>query len=118
MAKKGSRKHHQESVRPWPNLPHQHQFNDASAVFRALGESSRLRLLARLTTGEVSVSELAELEREKVTTISARLKTLYAAGLVQRRREAKHIFYVVSNARVLRLMYFANAVRARRRVIK
>jgi ArsR family transcriptional regulator len=104
MANKGCRKHDQESVRPWPKLPHAHQLDDTSAMFRALGEPSRLRLLIRLTTGEVCVSELAELDGEKLTTISARLKTLYEAGLVRRRREAKHIYYALSNARVLRLV--------------
>jgi DNA-binding transcriptional ArsR family regulator len=73
-------------------------------MFRALGQPSRLRLLARLTTGDVCVSELAQLEGGKLTTISARLKTLHAAGLVKRRREAKHIYYALSNARVLRLV--------------
>jgi ArsR family transcriptional regulator len=73
-------------------------------MFRALGQPSRLRLLARLTTGAVCVSELAELEGEKLTTISARLKTLHSAGLVKRHREAKHMYYAISNTRVLRLV--------------
>jgi hypothetical protein len=77
-------KHPHDPTRSWPKLPHPRQFDDASAMFRALGEPSRLRLLTRLTTGEICVSELAELEDEKLTTISARLKTLHAAGLVKR----------------------------------
>jgi ArsR family transcriptional regulator, lead/cadmium/zinc/bismuth-responsive transcriptional repressor len=102
--KKNSMKHNQQPARSWPKLPRARQLDDASAMFRALGQSSRLRLLARLTTGEVCVSELAKLEDEKLTTISARLKTLHAAGLVKRRREAKHIYYMLSDARVLRLV--------------
>jgi ArsR family transcriptional regulator, lead/cadmium/zinc/bismuth-responsive transcriptional repressor len=49
-------------------------------MFRALGDASRLRLLTRLVAGESCVTELADLEEEKLTTVSARLKTLYAAG--------------------------------------
>jgi ArsR family transcriptional regulator, lead/cadmium/zinc/bismuth-responsive transcriptional repressor len=72
-------------------------------MFRALGDPFRLRLLARLAAGEVCVSELAELEDEKLTTVSARLKTL----LVKQRREARHIFYGVSDAHVLQLVQSA-----------
>lgn len=60
-------------------------------MFRALGDPARLRLLAHLTGGEVCVSELAEQENGNLTSMSARLKTLYAVALVKRRREAKHI---------------------------
>jgi ArsR family transcriptional regulator, lead/cadmium/zinc/bismuth-responsive transcriptional repressor len=102
MGKEASKYHH--PARSWPKPPHSRQLDDASAMFRALGEPSRLRLLARLTTGEICVSELAELEDEKLTTISARLKTLHAAGLIKRRRQAKHIYYALSDTHVLRLV--------------
>ena len=72
-------------------------------MFRALGDPFRLRLLARLAGCEVCVSELAELEDEKLTTVSARLNTL----LVKQRREARHIFYGVSDAHVLQLVQSA-----------
>ena len=101
MRKEPSKHHH--PARSWPKLPSR-QLDDASAMFRALGEPSRLRLLTRLTSSEICVSELAELEREKLTTISARLKTLHTAGLVKRRREAKHIYYALSDTHVLRLV--------------
>jgi ArsR family transcriptional regulator, lead/cadmium/zinc/bismuth-responsive transcriptional repressor len=78
-------------------------------MFRALGDPARLRLLARLAEadGEVCVTELAELEKEKLTTISARLKMLHAVRLVRRRRQAKHIFYAPSDLHVLRMMQSA-----------
>jgi ArsR family transcriptional regulator len=76
----------------------------AAAMFRALGEPERLRLLARLAVGEACVSELAEAEGEKIGTVSARLKTLHAVRLVRRRREAKHVFYKVADHHVLKLV--------------
>ena len=79
---KATGRHPHHPTRSWAKLPHPRQFDDASAMFRALGEASRLRLLTRLTTGEICVSELAELEDEKLSTISARLKT--EAGMVRR----------------------------------
>jgi ArsR family transcriptional regulator, lead/cadmium/zinc/bismuth-responsive transcriptional repressor len=104
---KAASKHHHHPARSWPKLPVGAQLDDASAMFRALGDPSRLRLLARLAGGEICVSELAELEDESITTVSARLKTLYAVRLVKRRREARHIYYALSDDHVLQLVQSA-----------
>jgi ArsR family transcriptional regulator, lead/cadmium/zinc/bismuth-responsive transcriptional repressor len=71
---------------------------------RAFGDPERLRLLLRLAEGEACVSELAELERDKVTSVSARLKMLSAVRLVTRRRQARHIFYALADEHVLPLI--------------
>jgi ArsR family transcriptional regulator, lead/cadmium/zinc/bismuth-responsive transcriptional repressor len=98
---------HSDPSRSLPKPPDSHQLEGASAMFRALGDPSRLRLLARLGEGEVCVSELAELEKEKLSTVSARLQMLHAVRLVKRRREAKHIFYSVADDHVLQLVQSA-----------
>jgi DNA-binding transcriptional ArsR family regulator len=100
---------HRHPGRTFPKLPAGPRLDEASDMFRALGDPSRLRLLARLAAaeGEVCVTELAELENEKLSTISARLKTLHAVRLVKRRRAAKHIFYALSDLHVLHLMQSA-----------
>ena len=101
--KKGGIRHH-HPARSWPKLPDRAELEHASAMFRALGDPARLRLLATLASGEVCVTELAEKEDEKLTTVSARLKTLHDVRLVKRRREAKHIYYSLSDTHVLRLV--------------
>jgi ArsR family transcriptional regulator, lead/cadmium/zinc/bismuth-responsive transcriptional repressor len=73
-------------------------------MFRALGDSARLRLLTRLSGGEACVTELADAEGEKLTTVSARLKALNDVRLVKTRREARHIYYSLSDIHVLRLV--------------
>ena len=83
--------------RPVVRLPPRVQIEAAAEMFRALGDPERLRLLVRLAAGEACVSELAQDEGEKITTVSARLKTLFAAHLVKRRREAKHVFYALAD---------------------
>jgi ArsR family transcriptional regulator, lead/cadmium/zinc/bismuth-responsive transcriptional repressor len=105
VSKEGVTKHrHHHPIRSWPKLPQRPEFEHASAMFRALGDPARLRLLARLARGDVCVSELAELEGEKLTTVSARLKTLRDVRLVKRRREGKHVYYSLSDTHVLRLV--------------
>jgi ArsR family transcriptional regulator, lead/cadmium/zinc/bismuth-responsive transcriptional repressor len=90
--------------RPPAPLPSRAQIEAAAEIFRALGDPERLRLLLRLAESEACVSELAEDEGEKITTVSARLKTLSMVRLVKRRREAKHVFYALADAHVLTLV--------------
>ena len=86
------------------HLPSDQQIETAAAIFRALGDPERLRLLVRLAGGEACVSDLADEEDEKITTVSARLKTLRTVRLVKRRREAKHAFYTLADQHVLPLI--------------
>jgi ArsR family transcriptional regulator, lead/cadmium/zinc/bismuth-responsive transcriptional repressor len=85
-------------------LPARPQIETAAAIFRVLGDPERLRLLVRLSGGEACVSDLADEEDEKITTVSARLKTLHAVRLVTRRRAGKHVFYALADQHVLRLI--------------
>ncbi len=80
---------------------------DAAAMFRALGDPHRLRLLVRLASGDICVTELVAQEGEKFSTISARLKTLLSVRLVKSRREAKHIFYSLADDHVLAVVQSA-----------
>jgi ArsR family transcriptional regulator, lead/cadmium/zinc/bismuth-responsive transcriptional repressor len=106
--RKGNAKQHYmhggHPPRRTPPLPSLSQIEQAAGIFRALGDPERLRLLMRLAAGEACVSELAEEEGEKITTVSARLKLLSSARLVRRRRDAKHVFYALSDEHVLPLI--------------
>ena len=96
--------HGGHAPRPAAPLPSRAQLEAAAEIFRALGDPERLRLLVRLGETEACVSELAEDEGEKITTVSARLKTLSGVRLVRRRREAKHVFYALADQHVLSLV--------------
>src|SRR5574338_1483500 len=52
------------------------------AIFSALADPTRRAILARLTAGEASVSELAEPFRMSQPAVSRHLKVLERAGLV------------------------------------
>ena len=60
-----------------------------SATFQALADPTRRAILARLTLGETSVSELAEPFDISGPAISRHLKVLEHAGLIARGREAQ-----------------------------
>ncbi len=60
-----------------------------SAIFSALADPTRRAILARLASGETSVTELAEPFAMSLPAISKHLKVLERAGLVSRGREAQ-----------------------------
>ena len=60
-----------------------------SATFAALADPTRRAILARLASGETSVSELAEPFDMSLPAVSKHLKVLERAGLIVRGREAQ-----------------------------
>ena len=60
-----------------------------SATFGALADPTRRAILARLASGEASVTELAEPFAMSMPAISKHLKVLERAGLIRRGREAQ-----------------------------
>jgi DNA-binding transcriptional ArsR family regulator len=60
-----------------------------SSTFAALSDPTRRAILARLATGECSVSELAEPFDMSMPAVSKHLAVLERAGLIARRREAQ-----------------------------
>lgn len=60
-----------------------------SATFAALADPTRRAILARLISGEASVTELAEPFDMSLPAISKHIKVLQRAGLIARGREAQ-----------------------------
>jgi len=89
--------------------PSQLVVEQAAALFRALGDSARLSLLARLTQGEYCVTELAAATGEGLSTISQRLRTLRSERLLRRRRVGKHVYYTLADEHVALLIQSALA---------
>jgi DNA-binding transcriptional ArsR family regulator len=60
-----------------------------SSTFAALSDPTRRAILARLTLGETSVTELAAPFEMSLPAVSRHLKVLERAGLISRGREAQ-----------------------------
>jgi DNA-binding transcriptional ArsR family regulator len=60
-----------------------------SATFSALADPTRRAILARLSLGETSVTELAQPFEMSLPAISKHLKVLQRAGLITRGRQAQ-----------------------------
>lgn len=77
---------------------------EAARMFDALSDVARLRTLMLLADKNLSVSEIAAAEDEKITTVSARLQVLHAARLIERQREGKSVIYRIADDHVLTLV--------------
>ncbi len=64
-------------------------YDHLSATFAALADPTRRAILARLATGETTVSELAKPFRMTLPAVSRHLKVLEHAGLISRGRDAQ-----------------------------
>jgi len=66
---------------------------DVAELFRALGDPSRVRILAALVEGEINVSSLAEISGISESAVSHQLRTLRLMRLVRSRKEGRQVFY-------------------------
>ncbi|HKE94148.1 MAG TPA: metalloregulator ArsR/SmtB family transcription factor [Povalibacter sp.] len=68
-------------------------FLPAVAALKAAAEPTRLRLLALLSRGELTVGEICEIVGQSQPRISRHLKVLSDAGLLDRFREQNWVYY-------------------------
>ena len=64
-----------------------------SRLFKALGDETRLRIVALLSHGELCVCHLEEALRLPQPNVSRHLGILRAAGVVEPRREGSWVYY-------------------------
>jgi DNA-binding transcriptional ArsR family regulator len=77
---------------------------EALGVLRALAHEDRLLLLCEISRAERSVGELAERLDIRQPSLSQQLGVLRREGLVETRRQGKHIYYRIANADALVLL--------------
>jgi len=65
------------------------QYDQLSSTFSALADPTRRAILARLASGDASVTELAQPFDMSMPAISKHLKVLERAGLITRGRDAQ-----------------------------
>lgn len=73
-------------------------------VFKILGDSTRIKLLALLTSEEMRVSDIAEALDMGQSAISHQLRVLRDARLVKYRKEGKEAWYSLDDEHVVILM--------------
>jgi len=84
-------------------------FERAGQLFRAMGDTPRLRILEMLAQGEQCVTAIVQALNEKFSTVSQRLRVLRSEGLVVRRRKGTHLYYALADRHVADLVHNALA---------
>src|SRR5690554_5934848 len=82
-------------------LPAERQVGRLADVFKALGDSTRLRIILALQVGELCVCDLAEVLDMSQSAISHQLRVLRGLHLVRNRRSGKEIFYSLDDEHVI-----------------
>lgn len=72
------------------------------AIFKALSDETRLRIIKLLEHGELCVCDIAAVLQSSQPKISFHLSTLKEAGLIADRREGKWIHYRLDDADMFR----------------
>ncbi len=81
-------------------LPDTEAASDLAALFGALGDPTRVRLLAALAAGPLCVCDLAAVLGMTQSAVSHQLRLLRALGLVRARREGKLVWYTLDDDHV------------------
>lgn len=83
--------------------PHPDDLSRVCAVFTALSEPVRLRVVNLLSGGEQSVTQLVEALELPQSTVSRHLALLRTTRLVTARREATRVYYRLTDAHLVSL---------------
>ena len=95
---------HEESVNlVRDNLSPDEALLDVAALFKVLGDYSRVRILQALSIQELCVCDVSEILRMSSSAVSHQLRVLRAAKLVKYRREGKNAFYSLDDSHVQKL---------------
>ena len=80
------------------------QLFQLAELFKALGDSTRIRILDALTGGEMCVQDIADSLNMTQSAISHQLRLLKQAALVKCRREGKSMVYSLADSHVETIM--------------
>jgi DNA-binding transcriptional ArsR family regulator len=86
-----------------PALPPVVAIAGLADLFAALADPTRLRLIAALAPGELSVGQLAATIALSHSAVSHQLQLLRRLGLVRPRRDGRQVYYELDDDHVLAL---------------
>lgn len=90
-----------------PEMPDEIILYDLSDFFKLMGDSTRIKILWALESGEMCVGELTALLNMTKSAISHQLKILRGAKLVKAQKRGKNVFYVLSDHHVKTVLKMA-----------
>ena len=77
---------------------------DLSELFKVFGDSTRIRILHLLRSGEKSVIKISEELSMGQSAVSHQLRILRTAGLIRPRRYGKAVYYALDDDHVYEIL--------------
>ena len=74
-------------------MPDTSSIEQLADFYKVMGDTTRLKLLMALETGEFCASDLANVSQMTRSAVSHQLKTLKSNKMVNSRKEGKNVYY-------------------------
>ena len=97
--------HGQTMEKALVDMPSPEMFQNASDIFKQLGDASRLRIFWLLCHCEECVINLSAMVQMSSPAVSHHLKQLRAGDLIISRREGKEVYYKAADTPQARLLH-------------
>src|SRR5512141_2815653 len=81
----------------------EHLAAHVAELFRAFSDTSRVRIVSALLTGEMNISALAEIVGISESAISHHMRGLRQMHMVQSRRDGKEVYYRIDDEHIIAL---------------
>ena len=81
----------------------EHVAAHVAELFRAFSDTSRVRIMSALLTGEMNVSALSDVVRLSESAVSHHLRGLRQMRLVISRKNGKEVYYRVEDEHIIHL---------------
>lgn len=90
----------EEVTRCKEKMPEESVLYDLGDFFRTLGDSTRIRIVSALISGELCVCDIAAVLDMSVSAVSHQLRILRQSKIVRTRRDGKQIYYSIDDQHV------------------
>lgn len=84
------------------SLP-EHEAYDLSDLYKAMGDTTRIKILYALSQQELCVCELTQALNMTQSAISHQLRVLRNLRLVKFRKEGKHVYYSLDDEHIVNI---------------
>lgn len=99
--------HHLAAQRAVENMPEDEAILRVSAVFKAISEPSRLKILFALRQGEMCVYHIVEAVGGTQSAVSHQLRILRDNRVIKARRDGQNIVYSLADEHVVAVLELA-----------
>ncbi|AIN94317.1 ArsR/SmtB family transcription factor [Treponema putidum] len=81
-------------------MPDEQTMSDLGDFFKNFGDSTRIKIVSALISGELCVADLAEVLEMSASAVSHQLRILRQAKIVKSRRNGKQVYYTIDDNHV------------------